>query len=719
MNKVLWEKAGEIVSKLTLKEKIGQLNQEMYVYNNPESIEKVKQRIKNGEVGSVIIAGSSTAGTIDKSFIPVDLLDEFQQIAVEQSNAKIPLIFGRDVIHGHRVVLPIPLGLCSSFNPEVITEGYEFVAKEAASEGINWTFAPMMDISRDARWGRCAEGIGEDPYLGEKVAAAIVKGFQGDDYSKDDKIAACAKHYIGYGAAEGGRDYAKAEISDYTLRNYYLKPFRSAVNAGVATVMNCFNEVSGVSSSASRYLLYDLLKDELGFEGYVVSDWGTVEQTVDQSVAKDREDAARICVNAGLDMEMVSRCYIENLEKLVNDGKVDIKTIEESAQRIIYIKLMSGMFEKPYSRKLDIDYDKHVEIAKKCSDEAMILLKNENNTLPLSKDKKIFVCGPMLHEKRSLHGTWCSDGDVNYTKSFYEVMNKEFDEILGPRSPYLPDSGMTMVRRGYEAIVMFLGESYESSGETGCLANVDFPKEQLEFIKRMKTYGLPLIGVMAFGRPIGLEEAERYFDAILYTWHSGSSTAQSAVDILLGKVNPSGRVPMSFHRVTGQLPLYYNHPAGPRFVNGYHYENGIDGYNYLDVPCQPMYEFGYGLSYTKFEYSNVKVDKTQISLEDLEKGDKFKVSVDVKNVGNYAGKETAQLYIRDIYASMTRPYREMKGFSKDFYEVSEQKTITFELSYEELAFYNAKAEFKVEKGEFEVYVGASCFADNKIMIEVV
>lgn len=719
MNKVSWEKAGQIVAGLSLKEKIGQLNQEMYIYNEPKTIENVKQRIRDGEIGSVIIAGTATAGTVDKSVIPTDLLNEFQRIALEESNSKIPVIFGRDVIHGHRIVLPIPLALSASFNPEIVTEGYNFVAKEAASDGINWTFAPMMDISRDGRWGRCAEGIGEDPYLGEKMAAAVVKGFQGDDYSKDDKIVACAKHYIGYGAAEGGRDYAKAEISDYTLRNYYLKPFRAAVNAGVGTIMNSFNEVSGVSTSASRYLLYDVLKDELGFNGYVVSDWGTVEQTVDQSVAKDREDAARICVNAGLDMEMVSRCYIENLEKLVADGKVDIKTIEESAQRIIYIKLMSGLFEKPYSKNFDIDYKKDVETAKKCSDETMILLKNENNILPLSKDKSIFVCGPMLHEKRSLHGTWCADGDVSYTQSFYEVINNEFDNCLGPRSPYLPDSGMTMVRRGYEAIVMFLGESYESSGETGCLANVDFPKEQLEYVKRMKSYGLPLIGVMSFGRPIGLQEAERYFDAILYTWHSGTATAQSAVDILVGRVNPSGRVPMSFPRVTGQLPLYYNHPAGPRFVNGYHYENGIDGYNYLDVPCQPMYEFGYGLSYTQFEYSNLKVDKQKISLEDLEKGDKFIISIDVKNTGNYAGKETAQLYIRDNYASMTRPYRELKGFSKDFYQIGEQKNVTFELFYEQLAFYNAKAEFKVEKGEFEVYVGASCYADNKLIIEVV
>lgn len=717
MNLELWNKAGEIVNTLSLKEKIGQLNQEYFSLPNLQTGEALKELVRNGEVGALVLSGSATAGNDETSTIPTDFLCELQRIAVEESDSKIPLLFGRDVIHGHKVVLPIPLALSATFHPDIIKEGYRGIAQEAAKEGVHWTFTPMIDISRDARWGRCVEGIGEDPYLGEQVAKAVVEGLQGDTPADEDRLIACAKHYIGYGAAAGGRDYANAEMSDTTLRNYYLKPFRAAVKAGTGTVMSSFNEIDNMPATANRYLLREILREELGFDGFVVSDWGAVEQTVDQGIAADRKEAAKRCIEAGLDMDMVCRCYAENLEELVREGAVREETVDESARRIIYIKLLAGLFEHPYPPEYEADYEKHLQCAKQCADEAMILLKNKNDILPLDKNTKIFAAGPYLHEKRAMHGTWCLDGDVGYTESYYEVMREKCAALTVPDSAYLPDSGLYAVRKN-EAIVLFLGESNESNGEARCVTNIDFPTEQLAFVKKMKRYGIPIIGVMTFGRPVALEEAEPYFDAILYTWQSGNATARSAVDILFGKVNPSGRVPMTFPRVTGQTPIYYNHPAGPRFVNGYYYENGVDGYNYIDTHAQPMYRFGYGLSYTAFAYGEVKTDKTVMTLQQLRSGEKFRIGVNVKNTGERAGKETSQLYMRDVCASISRPYRELKGISKNDFAVGEEKEVTFELGFEELAFYNAKGEFAAEPGAFEVYVGSDCYADKKAVIEI-
>ena len=720
MNKRLWQEAKSIVNGLTLKEKTGQLNQAVFWVGAPETFDALEEKIKNGEVGALVLACSSTAGNDEKATVPSDVLDRLQRAAVNKSRAKIPLLFGRDVIHGHRVVLPVPLALTASFNPEIVKNGYANVAKEAASEGINWTFTPMLDISRDPRWGRCVEGIGEDPYLGEKMAVAMTEGLQGEAGAcADDRIVACAKHFIGYGAAEGGRDYAKSEISEYTMRNYYLKTFKAAVNAKVGTVMNSFNEISGISTAASKYLLTDILRGELDFDGFVVSDWGAIEQTVDQGVAESREDAAKICISAGLDMDMACGCYAENLERLVLSGKLDESIVDQSAQRVIYIKLIAGLFDNPYTKKFDINIKKHLLDAKKCSDETMVLLKNENNILPLDKNAKIFAAGPFLHEKRAHNGTWCLDGDTDIVESFYDVLSKECENLTVPKSPYLPDSGLSDVRSGNEALILFFGESNENNGEARCVTDISFPAEQLEYLKKMKKYHIPIIGVMAFGRPIALEEAEPYFDAILYAWHSGTCAARSCADILFGKVNPSGRLPMSFPRVTGQIPIYYNHPKGPRFVNGYYYENGRDGYNYINTLAKPMYPFGYGKSYTEFEYKNLTADKTEICLEDLKNGEKITVCVSVKNIGKRFGKEVSQLYINDVHASMTRPYRELKGFVKNEFAPGEEKIAEFSIGFDELAFYNAKNEFEVEKGEFEVYVGADCYADECIKIRVV
>ena len=396
----------ELLNKMTLDEKIGQLNQVMQ-----DNSEELKKDIESGKIGSLILANSSTAGNDSQSGANKRFLDELQKIAVEKSHTGIPMIFGRDVIHGHSIVMPIPLASAASFNPDLTTQGYRFVAKEAANDGIHWTFSPMMDISRDPRWGRCIEGFGEDPYLASKMAVASIKGFQGDDLSDKGSIAACAKHYICYGAVEGGRDYGKAEVADYTLRNFYLKPFAESVKNGVATVMSSFNEISGQAVSSSKYLLYDVLKKELGFDGFIISDWAAIEQLVWQGVAADKKDAARLSANAQLDMDMVDKCYIENLRKLVDEGKVSEETIDEMVYRVLSVKERLGLFENPYIQTCNIDYSEYKNAAKKSSDESMVLLKNDG-ILPISKNEKVLIAGPFAYEKRALLGSWTLDFDI-------------------------------------------------------------------------------------------------------------------------------------------------------------------------------------------------------------------------------------------------------------------------------------------------------------------
>ena len=614
--------------------------------------------------------------------------------------------------------MPNPLAQAASFNPELTRRAYRCVAKEAANDGVHWTFSPMVDISRDPRWGRCIEGIGEDPYLGGKMAEAAVKGFQGEDYSSRENIAACAKHYIGYGAVEGGRDYNTAEISDYTLRNVYLKPFKAAVDAGVATVMNSFNSLGGESTTASHYLLTELLKEELGFDGYIISDWTTLEELLEQGVAKDEKEAAMLGANAGLDMDMVSGYYVKYLEELVKEGKVSEETIDKAAERIIYIKLLFGIMDNPYCESIPYDADEHRKAAKSCSDESMVLLKNKNNILPLKKEAKIFALGPMLYEKRSLLGSWTLDFDINMVKSPADALKEYGANVLFPSSEYLWDDCLKAARRNEcDAIVLFLGENQNSTGEANSLTRIELPEEQLALARRLHALGIPVIGVMAFGRPVALEEVDDCFDAIVYAWHSGTCSAESMVSLLYGDVNPSGRLPMSFPRCTGQIPIYYNCPNGRSYGVSYYKDGRLAPYN--DRIAEPMYPFGYGLSYTEFEYSDIRCAEKQISYDDIESGKKFKISVTVKNVGGRDGAETAQCYIRDCVASMVRPQRELKGFSKNFIKAGEKKRICFELGYDELAFYNRKAEFKPEKGEFDIYIGKDCYAEKRMTIEII
>lgn len=707
------KKIASLMSNMTLKEKIGQLHQEpLYLHK----AEEIKDAIRNGEIGSLIFAASATAGNDAQHKYPAELLDELQRIAVEESRTGIPVIFGRDVIHGHNTVLPVPLALSATFNGELVEKSYRLIAKEAAIDGIHWAFSPMIDISRDPRWGRCIEGIGEDPYLGETMAKAVVRGFQGQNHEKPDSLAACAKHYIGYGAAEGGRDYAKTEITDYTLRNFYLKPFKAATESGVASVMSSFNEIGGQSVTSSEYLIRNLLKEELGFNGYVVSDWGAIDWCLTiPGIAENRKQAAEMALNAGVDMDMCSRAYKENLEELVCEGKVSEGLINEAVSRILNIKLLYGLFDSPYVPK-DLTYDvsEHKKMAKACSDEAMVLLKNKNGILPLKKEQKVFAIGPMLYEKKSLFGNWTLDGDISITNSVADVLKTNGGNVVFAESKYLWDDSFKDLGK-CDAVIMLLGESRMMSGEGNSLSDIELTPEQTEFVKRVHAKGKPIIGVMMFPRPLALEKIESYFDAILYAWHSGTCTAESVVSILYGDVNPSGALPMSFPRRTGQIPIYYNCPDGLGY--GMSYYKDVGAYN--DIMSTPLYPFGYGLSYTEFEYSDISCNRDCISYDEINCGEKFKIYAKVKNIGIYDGKETSQCYIRDRYSSMSRPMRELKGISKNYIKAGDEIQICFELGWDELAFYDAKAQFKVEPGKYEVYIGRDCYADKAFTITVV
>lgn len=706
------ERTLKIIDKIrtmTLEEKIGQLNQVCFS-DSPQ----LKEDIRKGRVGSVILADTATAGNDEQQKIRLDLLNELQRIAIEESPTGIPLIFGRDVIHGHHTVMPIPLAAAAGFDVEVIQQAYRAVAEEAANEGVHWTFSPMIDIARDPRWGRCIEGFGEDPYLTSEMGKAVIRGFQGEDNKKTGSVAACAKHYLGYGAVEGGRDYGKAEIGEYTLRNYYLKPFKAAVDADVATVMNSFSEIGGQPLASSRYLLHDVLKEELGFQGFIISDWDAIVQLVNQKVAGNRKEAAMLSANAELDMDMADECYIEHLRELVAEGKVAEETIDKMVYRILFIKEKFGLPEHPYIVQKEINYEEHLSIAKQCSDACMVLLKN-NGVLPVGQSQKIALTGPFLYEKRSLLGSWTLDSDINMVISVAEAFCNcvDADKLVFPRLPYLWDDILPALG-GVDTVVIVLGESVRVSGENNCLANIELPKEQLEFVKKIKALGKRTIGVLCFGRPIGLSDAEPYFDAILYAWQAGTCAAQSIADIIYGKVNPSGKLPMTLPRNTGQIPIYYNYPALPRKGMTYYGQKGI----YHDCPSTPLYPFGYGLSYTDFTYSEILCEKDTIPLENLKNGEKFRVSITVANTGCYDGKEVTQCYISDLLASMTRPIRELKGFSKNLLKRDESKKITFELGFDELGFYNFDGKFCVEPGEFDVYIGTDCMAEHKIKITV-
>lgn len=699
-----------ILSKMTLKEKIAQLTQTQL---HKDNYDEICELVKNEAIGSIIIAANLTAGNADRTVITIEQINHLQKIAME--NHGIPIMFGHDVIHGHHICLPIPLALSAAFNPELVKEGYECIAQEAKNEGINWSFAPMLDVSRDPRWGRIIEGPGEDPYLGEKMAEAIVKGFQGEG----DKIniAACAKHYIGYGASEGGRDYHKTEISDYSLRNFYLRAFRSAVNSGVATVMNSFNEISGQPTASSKYLLTDVLRGELGFEGFVVSDWAAIAQLVRQGVAEDEKNAARLSINAGLDMDMTDDCYFNHLEELVNENKVDIETVDISVKRILDIKEKMDLFAKPYFEEKPYSKEKHREVARKAARESIVLLKNENNVLPLDKNSAVCVMGEMSLDKRAVLGSWVLNFDIDETVTVYDGIKSRckdcfyFDYSI-PKDATMDDIALS------DTVIVVLGESDKITGEANSIAKIELSEHQKFIIKSAKKSGKKVVGVLAFGRPRALEDVIDDFDAVLYVWHGGSQIGNAAADVIFGDFSPCGRLPVSMPRSTGQIPIYYNCPPSGREEDGY-YDKNLWKPNYWDVDSSPLYPFGYGLSYTEFEYSDIAADATRLTSQEIEEGRCFEVNVRVKNTGAAASKEVVQLYIRDCVSSMTRPIKELKGFDKIKLLPGEEKTVIFKVGFEELAYYNQSGKLGAEKGDFKIFVGENCLTNRNIIVSVI
>ncbi len=724
MNLEIEKRIDDLLSQMTVAEKVGQLAQWGC---DASKEERVREMLAKGELGGFLVPSCGWDENGDTQKATRDYQNSLQRVAVEESRLGIPAIFGRDVIHGHHTVFPLPIAMSASFNTDLVEESYAAIGREAASNGVMWSFAPMVDLAHDPRWGRCVEGIGEDPYLGERMAAAMVYGFQGhdrEDLKKPEKIAACAKHYICYGAAEGGRDYHKAEVADYTLRNYYLPSFRGAVNAGVRTIMSSFNEISGQPVTSSRYLLTDILRGELGFDGYVVSDDFSIKQLLRQGVAADGGDCARLALNAGLDMDMDDMIYHENLEDQVNRGLVPMENLDEAVRRVLRVKFEIGLFDDPYVHEVPVDYAYHNDLERKMIGESIVLLKNNDNLLPLKKGTNFAAIGNFWEKNTNIEGVWSCDPVHDWVRG----LDDSIKEVS-------PDSAVWVHTTGYskqdawalkqnqfhndnEVVLCAIGGHMLLEGEAGSVASIELPEDQKLQIQNARKYGKKVIGVLFFGRPMALESVEHYFDAIIWAWHGGTNGALAVADVLFGDVNPSGKLSMTLPRVTGQIPIYYNLPQACRDVDEYYGRiNALE--NYRDECGTPMYPFGYGLSYTTFDYSAPEVKCDKISLSDLKNGASFEISVTVKNTGDVAGKEVVQCYTRDVLASMTRPVKELKGFEKPMLQPGESKTVTFNLGWNELSFYHSDTTFAPEVGKFIVYTGGDCYAKDSVEIEII
>lgn len=705
----------ELLSKMTLEEKIGQMNQ----FNFNSLDDNTIQQIKEGKIGSFL------------NVTDPEMVNRVQKIAMEESRLGIPVIIGRDVIHGFKTIFPIPLGQAASFNPEVVENGARVAAVEARSTGVTWTFAPMLDISRDARWGRIAESLGEDPYLAGELGAAMVKGFQGNGNLADpNSIAACVKHFIGYGASEGGRDYNSTNIPPILMRNVYLPPFKKSIEAGAATLMTSFNDNDGIPASGNEYILKNILRNEWKFDGFVVSDWASVGEMIAHGFANGEKEAAKISTNAGLDMEMVTGTYLRYLPELVKEGKVSVSVIDNAVRNILRVKFRMGLFKNPYveTNKASVLYAAdHLKSARKAAVESAILLKN-NNVLPLSENMKIAVIGPMADAPHDQMGTWVFDGDKNYTVTPVGALKDEYKHInytFEPALKYSRDKNTGDFEKAKQAAanadvaVVFLGEEAILSGEAHSLSNINLIGVQSDLLKAVKSAGKPVVLVIMAGRPLTIERDLPYADAVLYNFHPGTMGGPAILDLLFGKANPSGKLPATFVREVGQIPMYYNHnntgrpaPEHVMTLDQIELEAGQTSLGntsfYLDSGKDPLFPFGYGLSYSTFEYSNLSLSASSIPM-----GRSLTVKVTLKNTSNVDGTEVAQLYIQDIFGSVARPVKELKGFQRVFLKAGESKTIEFELTTDDLAFYGRDLVKKAEKGDFNVWVGGNSNADLK------
>ena len=702
-DELLSERVDSVLSLMTLEDKIGQLNQLSFGIGWGPTVkvsvpDEYKEMIRRGKVGSFLNA------------VGAEFTFELQKIAVNESNLKIPLIFGLDVIHGFKTIFPIPIGEAATWQPEIVEMSAHYQALEAASAGIHWTFSPMVDIARDPRWGRIMEGSGEDTYLGSLMAAARVRGYQ--ENLSDLNIIACAKHYAGYGGAEGGRDYNTVDMSERTFRDIYLPPFKSAVDAGAHTLMASFNEIGGIPASGSKYLLTDILRDEWGFKGFVVSDWNSIGEMLPHGFTSSLKQAGQISLTAGVDMDMESRSYITHLKELVDEDKVDEDLIDESVKRILRIKFLLGLFDDPF-RYCNKEREKKnimteeiriasLEVAKR----SMVLLKNDKNILPLKKNyKKIAIIGPLAASKKDPLGGWSAMGSPEDVTTVVEGFKKYVDnktEILYSEGCKIDDKSTNgfkdavKIAKKSDVIILCLGESRDMSGEASSRSTLDLPGIQEGLARELLKTGRPIIVVLMNGRPLSINWLNENVSAIVEAWFPGVTAGDAIAKVLFGDYNPSGKLPVTFPRTVGQIPIYYNHkntgrPGDPdkRFTS-----------KYIDLPLTPLYPFGYGLSYTSFKLDDFKLSSNKISDEDS-----LVVSVLVKNSGNYDGEEVVQLYIQDLVGSVTRPIKELKGFKKIMLKKDEEKVVHFTISEKNLRFTAADMKFKSEPGIFKVFVG--------------
>ena len=725
LNPEIEKKIDVLMSKMTLEEKVGQMNQYngFWDVTGPAPVggtaEQKYENIKKGLVGSMLTVRG------------VKEVKAVQKIAVEQTRLGIPLIIGFDVIHGYKTLSPIPLAEAASWDLKAIEKSAETAASEAAASGINWTFGPMMDISKDARWGRVMEGAGEDSYLGSKVAIARVKGFQGDNTFKSPlRIATTAKHFAAYGFVESALEYNASEISNNTLFNQVLPPFKAAVDAGLKTVMTSFNTINGIPASGDKFLLRDVLKNKWGFNGFVISDWASIREMIPWGFSKDEKEAAISAVEAGTDMDMEGGIYVPYLIDLVKQGKVKQEFVDDAVRRILRVKYELGLFDNPY-RFLDEKREKEV-IGSKANREAVldmakksiVLLKNDTNLLPLKKSgQKIVLLGSLAESKNSPLGSWRIAAESNTAVSVLEGMQQykgnSLNYVKGLELTTIEPTFLTEVqynttdKSGFEAaknaakdadvVVMVLGEHGFSTGEARSRTNLDLPGLQQEFLEEIYKVNPNIVLVLNNGRPLTISWAAEKIPTIVEAWQLGTETGNAVAQVLYGDYNPSGKLPMSFPRNIGQVPISYNHYSTGRFTNK---DNNVFWSHYSDVEKTPLYPFGYGLSYTTFKYSNLKINK-----KSFPKGEKIEVSVDLKNTGKVTGKEVAQLYLQDEFASVVRPVKELKGFEMIELKAGETKTITFTLTDAELGFYNNQNEFVVEPGTFKIMVGGSSDAN--------
>ncbi len=721
-----------LMKQMTLEEKIGQLNLPSVGFDvtGPLLSTNVESKIEKGLVGAVF-----------NTYTPI-AVRKLQELAVTKTRLKIPLLFGYDVIHGHRTIFPIPLAMSCSWNMPMIEKSARTAAEEATADGLNWVFSPMVDIARDPRWGRVSEGGGEDPYLGSLIAKAMVHGYQGDTYASPKNIMACVKHFALYGAAEAGRDYNTVDMSHVKMYNEYLPPYKAAVDAGASTVMSSFNEINGVPASGNKWLMTDLLRKQWGFKGFVVTDYTAINEMILHGYG-DSATVVQQAISAPVEMDMVGELYLTQLPNLVKQGKVLVQQIDAACRLVLESKYNLGLFNDPYKYVSNpnaanemMSPDK-LAFAKELAMHSMVLLKNNNQLLPLNTDQKIAFIGPFIKDQRNVIGNWSGAGDYKKAVSIWDGLEQKFgvgkfqyakgcnimdDETLRKRlndhdgqividslTPQQLINQAIGVALNADVLVVALGETFGMSGEAACRTNISLLDNQKALLLALKQLGKPIVLVLMNGRPLTLQWEDDNLDAILETWFAGTETGSAVADVLFGDYNPSGKITMTFPRNVGQIPIYYNEKnTGRPFDANNKYTS-----KYLDVANSPLYPFGYGLSYTTFEYTYLKINKTKINFSDS-----VAVTVTVTNSGKYDGEETVQLYIHDLVGSITRPVKELKGYQKVFLKVGESKTVSFTLSADAVAFYNEQLKYKAEAGMFTVFVGGSSDLTNSVGFEL-